>query len=65
MPKVEEIQGARLLLVWNGNRLELRSNAPPLMQIAMLEGGLRIALDGFFKRGQPSRDLNDLLRGGG
>ena len=50
--------------MWNGNRLELRSNAPPLMQIAMLEGGLRIALDGFFRRGQPSKELADVLRRG-
>ena len=65
MPEVQEIAGARLLIVWNGNRLELRSNAPPLMQIAMLEGGLRTALDGFFRRGQPSKDLAEVLRGGG
>ncbi len=65
LPKVETIQGARLLIVWNGSKLELRANVPHLMQIAMLEGGLRIALDGFFRGGQPSTELGRLLGGGG
>ena len=64
MPEVQEIEGARVLLVWKGRRVELFSNAPTLMQIAMLEGGLRIALDGFFRRGQPSKELADVLRRG-
>ena len=65
MPKIEEVQGARVLIVWNGNRLELRANVAPLVQIAMCEGGLKIALEKFFRSGLPSTELAGLLGGGG
>ena len=64
MPKVEEIQGARVLVVWNGYRIELRANVLPLVQIAMLEGALKIALESFFTKGPGPAGIADLLREG-
>ena len=65
MAKIEEVQGARVLVVWNGNRIELRANVLPLVQIAMLEGALKIALESFFRRGPGPAGIADLLQGGG
>ena len=65
MPNVEGIQGARVLVVWNGNRIELRANVLPLVQIAMLEGALKIALESFFTKGPGPGGIADLLQGGG
>ena len=64
-PKIETLQGARVLIVWNGNKVELRANVPPLVQIAMLEGALKIALESFFTKGPGPGGIADLLSGGG
>ena len=65
MPKVESIQGARVLIVWNGHKVELRANVLPLVQIAMIEGALQIALEAFFRKGPGPGGIADLLQGGG
>jgi len=65
MGKIETLQGARVLIVWNGNRVELRANVPPLVQIAMIEGALKIALESFFRSGPGPGGIQDLLAGGG
>jgi hypothetical protein len=62
--KIEAVQGARVLIVWNGSRLELRANVAPLVQIAMCEGALKIALESFFTKGPGPAGIEDLLRGG-
>lgn len=65
MAKVQEIQGARVLVVWAGRKLELRSNVAPLVQVAMLEGALQIALANLFRGGPAPRstaEIEDVLR---
>lgn len=61
--KVEAIQGARVLVVWAGRKIELRANVAPLVQVAMLEGALQIALAKLFSTQAGHAEISDLLRG--
>ncbi len=49
MGKVEEVQGARVLIVWDGKKLDVRSNCPPHVGLLMAVSAQRLLTDQFLK----------------
>ena len=65
MPKVEQVAGARILIVYNGQRVEVQANCDTSAQLLMLTIATRLVVDKALGGGRGARDIADLLRGGG
>ncbi len=63
MPKVEEIGGARVLIVWEGRKVSVRGNCPPHVVVLMTDMAHRLALEKLASGAAGAQDIAKILRG--
>ena len=63
MPEVQDVPGARILIVWDGKRIEMRANVPAHVAVLMTAAAARLALDKFLGGPAGARDIASILRG--
>ena len=63
MPDVQEIPGARVLIVWDGKKIEMRSNVAPHVAVIMTDAAHELALRKFLSQGGTAADLVRAMKG--
>ncbi len=63
LAKIQDIPAARILIVWDGKKIEIRANVLPHVALIMTDAAHELALRKFLGAGGSASDIARVLRG--
>lgn len=63
MARVEDVPGFRVVVTWDGRRIDVKANCPLHVQLVMLDTGHAIVLNKFASGGPGAQEIARQLRG--